>query len=104
MDETEEMVKLLLAKAKMLSYHCPRCSLPLFESNKKIVCVSCGEVRIEREDAKNSKSQDAPGDAMATLLDKKKEDLLSRLKSEEDPKKIVSIIEAISRIEEAQND
>ncbi len=104
MDETEEMVKLLLAKAKMLSYHCPRCNLPLFEQGKKVVCVRCGEVRVERVGGKISKSKDEPGNAAATLLNQKRDDLLSRLKSEEDPKKIVSILEAISRIEDAQKD
>jgi UPF0148 protein len=104
MDESEEMVKLLLAKAKMLSYHCPRCNLPLFEQGKKVVCVRCGGVRVEREDAKTSKSKDLPESGAANLLNQKKEDLLLRLKSEEDPKKIVSILEAISRIEQAQKD
>lgn len=54
MDESEEMVKLLLARAKMLGYHCPRCRLPLFEKDKKVVCVRCGEVRVEKEGAQGS--------------------------------------------------
>jgi uncharacterized Zn finger protein (UPF0148 family) len=49
MDVNEEMIRLLFAKAKMLGYHCPVCKLPLFEKDKKIVCVRCGEVRVERE-------------------------------------------------------
>jgi UPF0148 protein len=104
MDETEEMVKMLLAKAKMLSYHCPRCNLPLFEQGKKVVCVRCGEVKVERVDGKISKSKDNSGDAATALLNQKRDALLSRLKSEEDPKKIVSILEAISRLEDARKD
>lgn len=106
MDETEEMVKMLLAKAKMLSYHCPRCNLPLFEQGKKVVCVKCGEVRVEREDSGEAKSHVKSGSDEKTteVLSRKRKELLSSLESEKDPKKIVSLLEAISKIEEAQKD
>lgn len=100
MDETEEMVKLLLSRAKMLSLHCPRCNLPLFQRDKKVVCVRCGEVRVEEEGKGTIERQEKVSEGTMKVLEKKREELLSRLESEKDPKKIVSILDAISKIEE----
>jgi uncharacterized Zn finger protein (UPF0148 family) len=99
MDENEKMVKLLLSRGKMLSHHCPKCSLPLFEKDKKVLCVRCGEVRVEKEGTKKVKGAASKG--LKQVLKKKRDGLLKRLDSEEDPNKIASIVEAISKIEEA---
>lgn len=36
-----EAVELLFKGAKMLSYHCPECKMPLFKYKDKILCPSC---------------------------------------------------------------
>ena len=36
-----EAVELLLKGAKMLSYHCPDCMLPVFQQDKTIFCPHC---------------------------------------------------------------
>jgi UPF0148 protein len=102
MNETDEMVKLLLTKAKMLSYHCPRCKLPLFEKDKKVVCVKCGEIIVEKEEKKTLKKQKTEGKRTIGVLKKKRKDLLNQLESEKDPDKIVALVAAISKIEETQ--
>lgn len=33
--------EILLKGAKMLSFHCPECKMPLFEKDAKVFCVSC---------------------------------------------------------------
>jgi len=37
-----EMAELLCKGAKMLSYHCPDCKVPLFKENTRIFCPLCG--------------------------------------------------------------
>jgi uncharacterized Zn finger protein (UPF0148 family) len=100
MDETEEMIKLLLTKSKMLKHHCPRCSLPLFERDKKVICVRCGEVKVKTEGGGDAKGRRPALREHATVLREKRDDLLKQLKLEEDPEKIVFIVEAISKVEE----
>jgi len=36
-----DAVELLLKGAKMLAYHCPECSMPLFLHDGKVICPSC---------------------------------------------------------------
>ncbi|MCS7121855.1 MAG: hypothetical protein NZ895_04570 [Archaeoglobaceae archaeon] len=36
-----QAAEILLKGAKMLSFHCPDCKMPLFEKDSKIFCVSC---------------------------------------------------------------
>ncbi|AEA46223.1 Sjogren's syndrome/scleroderma autoantigen 1 family protein [Archaeoglobus veneficus] len=44
-----EMAELLYKGAKMLSYYCPDCRVPLFQDNARIFCPSCGRnVIIDR--------------------------------------------------------
>jgi len=43
-----DAVNLLYKGAKMLSYHCPDCKVPLFQDGDRIFCPSCGrDVIIE---------------------------------------------------------
>ncbi len=93
MDETEEMVRLLLARARMLGHHCPRCELPLFEKEGRVVCVKCGEVKVVKDEKGGSSGSDK------VALERKKEDLLKRLHDEDDPAKIASIADAISKLD-----
>lgn len=47
-----EAVEILYKGGKMLSYHCPDCSMPLFEKDGKIFCPSCGREAIFESDLK----------------------------------------------------
>jgi len=101
MDVDEEMVKLLLSGSRMLSYHCPRCALPLFKREGRVVCVRCGEVRVvESSEGGLEGSAPAASERELSVLRVKRDSLLKRLESEEDPKRIVSLLDAISRIDE----
>ncbi len=42
--------ELLYKGAKMLTYHCPDCKLPLFEKDGKIFCPSCGREAVFEKD------------------------------------------------------
>jgi|Deesub1362B_J571_1020462.scaffolds.fasta_scaffold00388_19 UPF0148 protein len=43
-----DISKLLIGGAKMLSYHCPECKIPLFQEGDRVFCPSCQkEVIIE---------------------------------------------------------
>ncbi len=98
MKEEDEMVRLLLSRGKMLNLHCPECSLPLFQKDKKIVCVRCGGVEVVEKASKGKKGGSLTGETRM-MLEKKKRELLLRLDKEKDPKKIVSILEAVSKID-----
>ena len=41
-----EMAELLCKGAKMLSYYCPDCKVPLFQENTRIFCPLCGRNAI----------------------------------------------------------
>jgi uncharacterized Zn finger protein (UPF0148 family) len=63
MNETDNMVRALLKKDKMLSYHCPNCNLPLFQREGVVFCVKCGPVKVVKEedlkdDGKKKKGKD----------------------------------------------
>lgn len=108
MDESEEMVRLLLGGARMLKHHCPSCNLPLFGKDGGVVCVRCGVVKVINEGEGVGKERSVGGpdpvdvgldeDVRSVLL-KKRGHLLSQLEIEEDPVRIVSLLDAISKIE-----
>jgi len=102
----KKMAELLLARATMLAYHCPRCSAPLFEKEGKVLCPSCGEVRVvregeevEEEAAPQEKAGAEPREGDEVLL-RKREELLQRLEDEKDLRVILDILEAVRRIDE----
>ncbi|MFW6128064.1 MAG: Sjogren's syndrome/scleroderma autoantigen 1 family protein [Halobacteriota archaeon] len=41
-----DISKLLIRGAKMLSYHCPECNVPLFQEGERIFCPSCQKEAI----------------------------------------------------------
>lgn len=109
MDETDEMVRLLLSGVKMLGVHCPRCSLPLFDKGGAVLCVRCGRVRVVREDrdidsdseaGSGGSKVDSDSDVSIAVFERKKADLLKRLESESDPSVIASLSEAIGKLEQ----
>ncbi len=53
-----DAAELLYKGAKMLTYHCPDCKLPLFERDGKIFCPSCGrEAVFEGKEAESLESK-----------------------------------------------
>lgn len=49
-DSIIDAAQLLRKGAKMLSYYCPECKFPLFETDNKIFCPNCErEVKIEKK-------------------------------------------------------
>ncbi len=102
----KKMAELLLARATMLAYHCPRCSAPLFEKEGKVLCPNCGEVRVVREGEEEKEKATPQAEAGAEsregdeVLLKKREELLQRLSGEEDLRVILDILEAVRRIDE----
>ncbi len=102
----KKMAELLLSRATMLAYHCPRCSAPLFEKEGKVLCPNCGEVKVVREGEEEveeaapqveGKAEPKEGDE---ILLEKREELLQRLRDEEDLRVVLDILEAIRRIDE----
>ncbi len=107
MDETDEMVRLLLSGVKMLGLHCPRCGLVLFDRGGSVICVRCGEVRVVREEGGSVSEEESGGvgDADISVKDvfeRKRVDLLKRLESESDPAVIAALSDAISKLEQAR--
>ncbi|WP_456475164.1 Sjogren's syndrome/scleroderma autoantigen 1 family protein [Candidatus Pyrohabitans sp.] len=102
----KKMVELLLGRATMLAYHCPSCSAPLFEKEGKVLCPKCGEVKVVRE-GEDEVEEKTPAPARAEakpqkedeILQKKREELLLRLKDERDLRVILDILEAVRRID-----
>ncbi|HID43089.1 MAG TPA: hypothetical protein EYP30_04810 [Archaeoglobaceae archaeon] len=41
-----DISKLLIRGAKMLSYHCPDCKIPLFQDGERVFCPSCNRDAI----------------------------------------------------------
>lgn len=51
-----EAVELLYKGAKMLSYYCPECKVPLFKYKDRIFCPSCKRDVVFEKDVNNKKS------------------------------------------------
>ncbi|GBE19048.1 MAG TPA: hypothetical protein ENH13_00625 [Euryarchaeota archaeon] len=98
MDETDEMVRLLLSGVKMLGLHCPRCGLMLFDRGGSILCVRCGEVRVVREGGDADSEVGDSDSSVKDVFERKRADLLKRLESEEDPVVIAALSDAISKL------
>lgn len=88
---TEKMVELLLSRAKMLRYHCPKCKSPLFEKEGKVLCATCGPVKV--------KKGEKGGGGGEEMLVKKRDELLSKLEKTSDPEEISRLAEAIKKLE-----
>ncbi len=99
MNETEEMVRILLSRGKMLNRHCPKCNLPLFQTEGRVLCVRCGEVRIEKSEESSPHVGADVSDDWGAVLKKKRGELLHSLANESDPVKIGAIVDSISKID-----
>lgn len=96
----QDMTELLLSKAKMLSYHCNICKSPLFEKNDKIICPVCGEFKVERKkNIEKAKASEHPTNSKTIeILEKKRDELLIQIKDENNPEKLISLLEALEKI------
>ena len=90
----KHMVELLLSRATMLQYHCAECKSPLFEKEGKIICPVCGEFKQEE---KKEKKKVKGG--VNKIIEKKRDELLKKLDTENDPKKIAELAEALEKLE-----
>jgi UPF0148 protein len=96
----KNMTGLLLAKARMLQYHCGNCKSPLFEKEEKIICPVCGEMKIEKEEVKEkAKAKEPTTDSKtAQVLLKKRDEILAKIEKEKNPKKLTELLEALEKI------
>jgi UPF0148 protein len=96
----KNMTDLLLSKARMLQYHCGDCKSPLFEKGEKVICPVCGELEIEKRGEKEkAKAKEARADTKTTqILLKKRDELLTKIEKEKDPKKLTDLLEALEKI------
>lgn len=89
------MAELLLSKARMLPYHCGKCKSPLFEKDGKTICPVCGELE-EKEKAKTRAPSTDP--KTTKILKKKRDELLTQIENEKNPKKLIGLLEALEKI------
>jgi len=57
--EISTAAELLYKGAKMLSYGCPECKLPLFEKDGKVFCPSCGREAVILSEDKEEEMAEA---------------------------------------------
>lgn len=87
-----DISQLLLSGYRMTAQHCDKCGYPLFEKNGKIICANCTEEgKIEPQKAKEPKN---------VILEKKKEELLNRLKEAKDLNEIEHILKCLHLLKE----
>jgi UPF0148 protein len=97
----ENMTGLLLSKARMLQYHCGNCKSPLFEKDEKIICPVCGEMKVKKEKAKTGKKEGKTKSKTSSVLEKKRDELLTKIEKEKNPKKLTDLLEALEKINKA---
>lgn len=101
----KKMTDLLLSKARMLPYHCGKCKTPLFEKDEKIICPVCGEITFDEEKEKKSvkaeKTKVKTDSKLTKILRKKRDELISQIDAEKNPKKLVSLLEALEMIDKS---
>ena len=70
----------------MTAQHCEKCGYPLFEKNGKIICANCTEEEVT--------------EPKSTILQEKKEELLTKLKETEDLNEIEHILRCLTLLKE----
>ncbi|RUM33038.1 MAG: hypothetical protein DSY33_05690 [Archaeoglobus sp.] len=75
-----EMAELLCRGAKMLSYYCPDCNVPLFKNGEKIFCPVCGREAVFENELKEMKENKFRADDVKKIkkIKKEKEDSSSK--------------------------
>ena len=94
----ENMTGLLLSKARMLQYHCASCKSPLFEKEEKIICPVCGEMEVKKEKTAPKVNEGKTKSKTSSVLLKKRDELLEKIESEKNPKKLTDLLEALEKI------
>jgi UPF0148 protein len=96
-----EMAELLCKGAKMLSYYCPDCKVPLFQENARIFCPSCGRNVIVDEETQEVKAEVEKGEGKIQIVESAQPQNASHLKPTETIKRA---IERLSQELEREND
>jgi UPF0148 protein len=104
-----DAVNLLYKGAKMLSYHCPNCKIPLFQEDERVFCPSCKKDVIIRKEGEVEKSEsvervekkqiDFDGIELSlkeTILKLSSE--LREVRSREEMKEIVDLMDRVTQI------
>ena len=73
----------------MTAQHCEKCGYPLFEKDGRIICANC----TEEEDVESTRLGNA-------VLEKKREELLTRLKETKDLNEIEHILRCLTLMKE----
>ncbi len=96
----KNMTDLLLSKARMLQYHCGNCKSPLFEKGEKVICPVCGELKIEekKEKEKVKTGGTKTNSKTASILEKKRDELMAKIENEKNPKKLIDLLDALEKI------
>ncbi|TDA25495.1 MAG: hypothetical protein DSO01_07390 [Archaeoglobi archaeon] len=97
-----DAAKLLRKGAKMLSYYCPECHFPLFESEGRIFCPNCEkEVIIEKETEKEEKKEEVKEETRSNLLNAMENAVVricELIISSNSPEEIKTLSESIEKI------
>lgn len=103
----EEMASILVSGGKMLSQHCPTCHAPLFEVKGQILCPKCEktisasastpkkENIVLKKPIESGKS--AFNDSITQIISCKINELVVSLRNENDPEKILKLLQAIDQ-------
>lgn len=102
--QIQEMSKLLLSGATLLSDSCPDCKVPLFRKGDVIFCSSCGRKAVyatsdaEAEQIVQATDLGKTLDDLQSVLHGKLEHLLTTLSQEEDLNAIKQVLEVIDTL------
>jgi UPF0148 protein len=96
-----DIAKLLYKRAKMLSYHCPECKIPLFQESERIFCPSCGRDVIIEKTREAEKQEVVETEDIKTSLEEvilKLSNELREARSREEIREIVDMMEKVTHI------
>lgn len=83
-----DISQLLLSGAKMTAQHCDKCGYPLFEKDGKTICANCSE------------QEGTSRESGSGIIEKKREELLTRLRESKDLNEIEHILKCLSLLKE----
>jgi UPF0148 protein len=88
-----DAVNLLYKGAKMLSYHCPDCKVPLFQDGDRIFCPSCGRDAIFGDDTSQVEVKDEVKNETEKTEMKKEEDAVQTQQTQLEIKGNFNVVE-----------
>lgn len=100
-----EAVELLYKGAKMLSYYCPECKVPLFKDKDRVFCPSCKrDVVFESDDKFKYVKQDVKEENKVEFREKVKQAIQSNeLKEEVFKDAISNLALKLKNVEDTEN-